>query len=291
VTDAGTLREVADRGGEWRDGTESVAGIAESRQLAALADLLGGPPPGGTVPPMWTAVLTPTWPSQRALGDDGHPRTAVGLPPLPERRRLFAGGRLRQHGPLHVGAPVTRTTSVRDVQVKEGRNGTLMFVTVEHVTVTDDGRTVATEEHDVVYRSGPAARTASAAVDAAATAPAELSLSPDAITLFRFSALTGNSHRIHYDEAYATAVEGLPGRLVHGPLVALLMLELPRRLAPDHAVVAVDYRLTSPVVAGATVTVDHVVDGDGRWVVRAHADGRACASGTVLLAEGATWYG
>ena len=253
MTDVAALREVADRGGAWRDETDSHTAAADAARLGLLADLLDGPPPAGSVPPLWLGLLTATWPAYEALGPDGHPLAGVGFPPIADRRRMFAGGRLRVHAQTAIGADVARTTRVVGVRVAEGRTGALLFVTVSH-TFAVGAAVVAEEEQDVVYRSGPP----QAAGEQPAPAPAdgldaELTLTPDPVALFRMSALTANSHRIHYDATYATEVEGLPGRLVHGPFLALLLLELPRRLAPERTVSAYRYRLTRPVVVGTTI--------------------------------------
>jgi 3-methylfumaryl-CoA hydratase len=281
------LAAVAEAGGPWRDDLEVVERDADPDRLAMLADLLGGPTPVDEVPPLWTSVLTATWPPYGELGVDGHPITAVGIPALPERRRLFAGGRLQCSDVLRVGEPVVRRTRVLSARVTEGRSGALLFVTVQHTFTGRDGQTVAVEEHDLAYRSGtvagPAPTTATP-VDSDDTA--DLTCTPDAVGLFRFSTLTGNSHRIHYDESYAVAVEGLPGRLLHGPLLALLLLESPRRAQPDRRVAAFSYRITRPVPLGSTVEVRHAAQDADRWTLSATVAGSSCAGGEVEFASG-----
>jgi hydroxyacyl-ACP dehydratase HTD2-like protein with hotdog domain len=286
VSDLAALQAVARAGGPWLDDVEVATGVADPDRLALLADVLDGPAPEAEVPPMWPLVLTTGWPAHDNLGLDGHPVAGVGYPPLPDRRRLFAGGRLTVHAPLQVGAAVTRTTQATGVRAAEGRTGPLLFVTVRHSFADGDGRPLAIEEHDLAYRSGTAASVPDARTGGDAADDAEFALLPDAVTLFRFSVLTGNSHRIHYDERYATETEGLPGRLVHGPLLALLLLELPRRRAPELRVTSFSFRLLRPVTLGARVGVRHREDVPGRWVVEATADGARCADGEIVLAEG-----
>lgn len=280
------LHAVAETGGAWREEVEVVGGIASGDRLARLADLLGGPVPTATVPPMWTTVVTPMWPARSTLGPDGHPATGVGYPPLTDRRRLFAGGRFQLHAGLPVDGTVERRSSVIKVRAAEGRSGPLLFVTVEHRYVADGHVLVAVEEHDLAYRSGPGPAAAAEPVREEATS-ADVAVLFDAVALFRFSVLTGNSHRIHYDEEYARNVEGLPGRLVHGPLLALLLLEAPRRLVPERTVASFSFRVNRPVVVDTAVGVRHVETGDGVWTLTATADGLRCAAGEVVFGTGA----
>ncbi len=226
----------------------------------AFADLLDQPSPvtgaGDPLPPMWHGFHLLAHPAQAELGDDGHPARGAFLPPLPDRRRMFAGGRLEMREPLRVGDDVTRRSSLVAVTPKAGRSGAMVLVTERH-EYHRGGMLALVEERDFAYRSQPAGAArqpaAPAATGAVAEAPWLLGLEPDAATLFRFSALTYNTHRIHYDHPYVTAVEGYPGLVVHGPLLALLLLELPRRFAPDRAVTSFSYRLRTPAFAGTPI--------------------------------------
>jgi 3-methylfumaryl-CoA hydratase len=282
VNDLAALQAVADAGGAWRDGTEAVADVAGAERLAGLADLLGADPPRDAVPPLWTSVLATAWPARAALGPDGHPVTAVGLPPLPDRRRLFAGARVEVSARLPVGDPVTRTTTAVAARAVAARSGPLLLVTLRHGYAGADGIAVAVEEHDLAYRSGAAASAPAEPEAAALAGEPALRFSADPVALFRFSALTANSHRIHYDEDWATATEGLPGRLVHGPLLGLLLLEAARRTDPRD-VVAASYRVLRPVPAGATVEVRSAELDADRWEVEASVDGSRCAAGEVTF--------
>ncbi|MDN5747646.1 MAG: hypothetical protein L0H64_03890 [Pseudonocardia sp.] len=198
---------------------------------AAFAALLDQPPPGAELPPLWHWFHLLDHPAQAELGDDGHPAQGRFLPPLPDRRRMFAGGRLQVPGVLRVGDVVTRRSSLVSAVPKVGRSGAMVLVTMRHEL------------------------SAAGAVAPHADEPGEWSvgLTPDAAVLFRFSALTYNTHRIHYDHPYVTGVEGYPGLVVHGPLLALLLLELPRRFAPERRVTGCVYRLRSPAFAGQPV--------------------------------------
>lgn len=226
---------------------------------AAVSALLDLPGPvagaGDPLPPLWQWFHFLDWPAQHELGDDGHLRDARFLPPIPDRQRMFAGGRCTVHRPLAIGEPAERICTIGAVTPKHGRSGELLFVT-ERREFRQLGRTCLVEEQDIVYRSGRASGGAQhpAALDTGAVpeadSPWRLRLQPDPTLLFRFSALTANAHRIHYDAPYCRATEGYPGLVVHGPLLALLMLELVRRHAPGRQVRSLSYRLRRPVFAG-----------------------------------------
>jgi 3-methylfumaryl-CoA hydratase len=236
---------------------------AAAEELAATL----GTHVGDVLPPLWHWVYFREWARDDELGADGHPARGHFLPPLPDRRRMIAGGRLAVRRPLVPGRPVTRTRTLGDVSVKHGHTGEMVFVTV-HSGLSQDGELCAVEEQDVVYRSGEdAGRAALHGIDLGDVPSSEAAWQrrwrPDPVLLFRFSALTANAHRIHYDRAYVTGVEGYPGLVVHGPLLVLLMLELAR----DREVATVSYRLRRPVFAGEEVLAEGGPDGDLRVAV------------------------
>ena len=198
------------------------------------------------------------------LGVDGHERRGAFMPEVELPRRMWAGGTLRSLGPLRIGERAELRSRVNRVEEKRGRSGRLAFVTVGH-TVLQGGRARVEEEQVIVYREGgargagpPLARAAdaprtpgadtarAAATDSDADVSWRETFLPTSITLFRFSALTHNAHRIHYDHAYATEVEGYPGLVVHGPLTALLLLDAAGRhgAAP---VTRLRYRALAPL--------------------------------------------
>ncbi|MCF2528739.1 hypothetical protein [Yinghuangia soli] len=225
--------------------------------VAALSAVLDLPAPvardGDPLPPLWHWLHFLPWPAHQALGADGHPRDGHFLPPVPDRQRMFAGGRCTITEPLLVGEPAERTSSLLSITEKHGRTGDLLFVT-ERREFRQRGRTCLVEEQDIVYRSGRNEARHPQSLDTSARpeadAPWQLALQPDPPLLFRFSALTANAHRIHYDAPYCRDEEGYPGLVVHGPLLALLMLELPRRHAPARQVRALSYRLRAPIFGG-----------------------------------------
>ena len=274
--------------------------IPQPEPAYALADLLGVPVPdlGAGLPPLWHWVYLLDRPAQADLGPDGHPvRGTLPAPPGPGQRRMWAGGRVAAKGPLRCGEPATKRTRVLAVTEKHGRSGRLTFVTVG-VQVLQGGAIVVAEEQDIVYRdaAGGASGTSGAALDAAPVVPAgqgerEIGISP--ALLFRFSALTYNAHRIHYDRDYCRDVEGYPGLLTHGPLQALAMAEAARaaddrrggtgRGAGGRSVdVSFAYRLVSPLFDDQGLIVSAVQGTDGTTVTAARDRyGRQTATGTL----------
>jgi 3-methylfumaryl-CoA hydratase len=216
------------------------------------------------LPPLWHWVYFLRWPPHGELGQDGHPVRGRFLPPIPDRRRMFAGGRLTVTRPLRLGEPAERRSSLANVAVKQGRSGEMAFVTVRS-EFRQDGELRSVEEQDYVYRSGE-----SSAKSPDTDRPTRLPQSGaawqepftgDPVRLFRFSALTANGHRIHYDAPYAREVEAYPGIVVHGPLLVVLMTELARRNRPGARISTVDYRLRRPVFAGDPVLVTGAPEG------------------------------
>ncbi len=272
----------------WAPGPVTDSAVLAPGPAAAFAALLDRPAPplaaGDPLPPGWHVFSFLDRPATADLGEDGHPRDGHFLPPVPHRRRMIAGGRLDVTAPLRVGATVTRTSSLAGCSVRDGRTGPLLLVTVRS-EYRADGRLLVTEEQDVVYRSQQAG---SSPAPAGAGAPAvegghAVEVLPDEALLFRFSALTYNAHRIHYDSPYATGVEGHPGLVVHGPLLALLLLEVPRRHAPDRSVTSFAHRLVRPAYAGTPVRATGRLDGDRCEVTAGAVGAPASATGTVTL--------
>jgi hydroxyacyl-ACP dehydratase HTD2-like protein with hotdog domain len=299
VTGFEELRALEHAAGAWRDATELVTGTVTAAQIRLIAESLRGPVPGqpgasASVPPMWLFAACTRWPDAASLGPDGHPVSGIGYPPITPRQRLFAGGRLEVHRPVMVGDTITRRSRVMSVQAVQARTGPLLFVTVSHeFTDAATGSLRCIEQHDLAYRPGnavpPPTRATGATqaprdIPAADVPPGAISLRTDEVMLFRFSALTANSHRIHYDRTYAVEVEKLPGLLVHGPLVALLMLETARRLAPERAVAMFSYRLSQPVVCGAQISARVIGERDDSWDVEVAGALGVAASGTIGFA-------
>ena len=260
---------------------------------AALGSLLGAPVPdlegGAGLPLLWHWVYLLDRPAQADLGPDGHPvRGTVPAPPRPGLRRMWAGGRVRARGALRCGEPATRRSSVLSVRDKQGRSGRLTFVTVRH-QVWQRGEAVVDEQQDLVYRepaapSGPAGADAG---DAPVVPPGDgeraVEISP--VLLFRFSALTYNAHRIHYDRGYARDAEGYPGLLTHGPLQALAMAEAARAAgypgAADDTGLDFDYRLTAPLFDHQGLVVSAARGQNATVTAARDRHGRPTAAGTL----------
>ena len=223
----------------------------------ALANLLGTDIPSDELPPLWHWVHLLEKRPHADLGPDGHPTFGIPAPPGPGRRRIFAGGRVRTYAPLVFGEPATRTTWVADTREKRGRTGPLTFVTVRN-EYTQGGRVCIVDENDIVYRTPgfSLAMQAGTLQDEAAPSPRQptLTLTADEALLFRFSALTYNAHRIHYDQNWVHE-EGYSDLIVHGPLQALMMGELTRRCGDGLVGKELAYRLVSPMIGPQTFTV------------------------------------
>lgn len=260
--------DLADATQDWAPEPVTTTGGTSAWTVAAVSGMLDLDPvadEGGPLPPLWHWFGFLEHPRSDELGDDGHPLHGHFLPPIPDRRRMIAGGRLRVEAPMRVGETYTRRSSLVSSQVKHGRSGDMLLVTVRSEFLAGDD-VLVTEESDVVYRSqapGQARGIPFDEPDADAPAPSDESvvLTPDERLLFRFSALTYNTHRIHYDQPYVTGVEGYPGLVVHGPLLALLCLEIPRR--QGQAVRSFDHRLSRPAFAGTRIVADRTDDHGG----------------------------
>ena len=233
--------------------------------VAALSATLDrddpAPKPGDVLPPLWHWLYFLPTARQSILGPDGHPARGGFLPPVPLPRRMWAGGRFVFHKPLLVDQAITRVSTVKDVTVKQGRNGALCFVLVKHEISGPDGPALE-EEHDIVYRDNPQPGEAQAAGKPVRTDDVwRMTIQPSDPLLFRYSALTFNSHRIHYDRRYVTETEGYPGLIVHGPLIATLLIDLLRRNS-DRVLKTFKFRAVSPLFDIAPFSVHGRKDGD-----------------------------
>lgn len=259
----------------------------------ALGGLLGVPVPdlarGEGLPLLWHWVYLLDRPAQAELGPDGHPlRGTIAASPGQGRRRMWAGGRVRASGPLRCGDLATKRSRVLSVQEKQGRSGPLTFIVVEHQILQRDD-VVIDEQQDIVYREAPSPAGPPPAPpdEGPAVPPADgewvIEVSPT--LLFRFSALTYNAHRIHYDRDYATRVEGYPGLLTHGPLQALAMAEAARAagyLGVRHdGRLRFDYRLTAPLFDYQGMLVSAVPEQDAMMTAVRDIHGRQTATGTL----------
>lgn len=257
---------------DWQGQPESRTLKVETTPVAmwlALLDLDGQLEHGSPVPPLahW-AVFAPIV-RQSELGSDGHPKRGSFLPPVPLPRRMWAGGQLEFHRPLSLGEEIVRLSEVKKIEGKKGSSGELVFVSVHH-RISASGDAVITEIQDIVYRSAHDPSTPPRPGTSARTDENfSREFTPDPMLLFRYSAATFNTHRIHYDRKYATEVEGYPGLVVHGPLVATLLLELLRGHRPSWKLKHFEFKAVAPVFDNESVTLCGRVDGAGEaalWV-------------------------
>lgn len=235
------------------------------------------------LPLLWHWLYLLERPLQADLGADGHPVCGViPAPPEPGRRRMWAGGRAASLAPLRLGVATIRRSEIVSTTNKNGRSGRLTFVTVRH-TIMQDGSPVVVEEQDIVYRDAvpPASPASIVQIEDVGLEPGERRVPIDPTLLFRFSALTYNAHRIHYDRDYAREVEGYAGLVTHGPLQAIVMAEAARELGVRGRV-SMDYRLVSPLLDHQGLVVSATAEGPG-WRTRARdLAGRETAYGRVV---------
>jgi 3-methylfumaryl-CoA hydratase len=250
----------------WIGRQETVEDTIQARPLAALSATLDRDDPeprlGDPLPPLWHWLFFLPLRRQSEIGPDGHPRRGGFLPPVPLPRRMWAGGRVRFGQPLRVGETARRVSTIADVSVKQGRGGRLVFVLVRHEIFGSFGGSLS-EEHDIVYRDPPRPGDPPPPKRPAPEfSEWRREIRPDEVMLFRYSALTFNGHRIHYDRRYVTEVEGYPGLIVHGPLIATLLLDLARRNEP-RAPTTLSYRAVSPLFDIAPFSVCGAPAADG----------------------------
>lgn len=218
---------------EWVGRSEQATDTLEPSRSNALRAALGDiapREPGSALPLLHHWLYFWDVKAPASLGTDGHPARGGFLPPVPLPRRMWAGGRLNFLQPLILGETVTRTSTILKVESKSGRSGHLVFVTVRH-ELSGGGGPAVIEEQDIVYRDAAAPGSVAAPVATAQTPQAtwQRGLNPDSILLFRYSGLTMNGHRIHYDRPYAIGEEAYPALVVHGPLQATLLADLAAR--------------------------------------------------------------
>jgi 3-methylfumaryl-CoA hydratase len=252
---------------DWIGKTETVEDIASSVPLAGLSALLDYDVPprrDGELPPLshWLYFLDHARQSQ--LGPDGHARRGGFLPPVELPRRMWAGSRIVFHAPVAIGAAMTRRSTVAAITEKTGASGAMVFVTVRH-EISSVGELCIVDEHDIVYRQEPKPGAKAPEQKREDRVPQYArTVTPDPVLLFRYSALTFNSHRIHYDRDYCRDVEGYPGLVVHGPLTATLLMDHFLRHNPKARIARFEFRSQSPLFDIAPFEL--CADGDALWV-------------------------
>ncbi|MGD0189673.1 MAG: MaoC family dehydratase N-terminal domain-containing protein [Rhizomicrobium sp.] len=263
---------------QWIGRTETTEDVASPGQVAGLAALLDHAIPpwtSGELPPLahWLYFLTRA--PQSEIGEDGHPRRGGFLPPVTLPRRMWAGSRVAFRTPIEIGMLMTRQSTIMDVREKSGATGEMVFVTVRHEIATAMG-TVLTEEQDIVYREAPKSPPA---LPPRTAQPGPRGgharrIVPDPTQLFRFSALTFNAHRIHYDREYCRDVEGYPGLVVQGPFTAMLLMDHFLRSNPAAGVTQFEYRAQRPLydIAPFDLCLAATNTGADLWALDAHGE-------------------
>lgn len=257
---------------EWIGRTETVDDTVTATPFAALSATLDlgseRPAVGTALPPLWHWLYFLPIHPQSKLGTDGHASRGDFLPPVSQPRRMWAGGKFDFYTPLRIGDSVRRVSTIADVKNRNGRSGALTFVKVRH-EIFQQGNTDAAlvEWHDIVYRDLPQPDDVPPACIAAAhDACWQHHIKPNDALLFRYSALTFNGHRIHYDRRYVTETEGYPGLVVHGPLIATLLLNLVRRELPHAIVKTFEFLAVRPTFDLHSFSVHGTPSADGRTV-------------------------
>ena len=265
---------------DWIGRTETMTEMVAARPVAALNATLDRseafPSPGDPLPPLyhWLTFLPLAETSE--LDADGHPRRGDFLPPVTLPRRMWASSEVAFTGRVRIGEEATRSSVIEDIAEKQGRTGPLVFVTIRHEIANADGIAI-TDRQTIVYRGVDRGVDRGAAgggkLPAGKPAPGasdfSRAITPSAALLFRYSALIFNAHRIHYDHPYTTEVEGYPGLVVHGPLLATLLADLVRRALPDHAITRFRFRAVKAVFDDAPFTICGRRDGENAvalWV-------------------------
>ena len=264
--------------GRSRD-DEDVISARHARLMAATIDY---PHPerirdGEPLPPLWHWLYFLEGLPPGELGRDGHPVRGGFLPPVPLANRMWAGGRLSFMAPVPIGARVSKTSRVLAVDHKTGRAGDLVFVTVLHELATLAGELLVREEHDIVYKdaSPPPAAGAEGSVAPVAEGACSRSFVPDSTMLFRYSALTFNGHRIHYDQDYCREAEGYANLVIHGPLNATMLAGFAEEAAGRH-LHEFSYRGLRPALLGETLTLVAELAGETAVLTARFANGSPC---------------
>lgn len=252
---------------QWIGKSETTTDTLHAHQARLMQLTLDREPSlqeGDLLPPVWHWAYFLSGAPMSKLGRDGHPARGEFLPPVALPRRMWAGGRLTFDQPVYLGETVTKASTIKDVVLKQGKSGTLVFVTVRHEYFGPDNDLRFTEEHDIVYRDDPSP---DAPKPTLVTPPQHSAYNeeivPSTVQLFRYSALTFNGHRIHYDRDYCKDVEGYPGLIFHGPLSATILADLAVRRSGDDAgksLKGFSFRAVAPLFDTAPFTIHH--DGD-----------------------------
>lgn len=235
---------------KWIGRTESTSDVITLAPLKGLAATLDREQlnfvSGNILPPLWHWLYFLTPAKHSLIAKDGHPKRGNFLPPIPLPRRMWAGSRLEFHQSLRAGQVINRISTIKNITFKKGRSGQLAFVTIRH-EIDADSELAMSEEHDIVFRDYPPNNNPQPAQRVTQESAYYKTINPDPVLLFRYSALTFNGHRIHYDRDYVTQEEGYPGLIVHGPLLATLLAGLVTDQFQGKALRQFEFKAMHPV--------------------------------------------
>lgn len=265
----------------WIGHTDTCTDSMDRQHAERVALSVGDDPAhlGSALPLLWHWAFFVAGQPYQNLGHDGHPLRGGVLPPTAtDRQRMWAGGRVQFHAPLRLGLPAQRHSTITSVTEKQGRSGSLVFVTARH-QYTQQGLECITEEQDIVYRAPAAPRLKGS--QPIPVSDWQQTVQPSSTMLFRYSAVTFNGHRIHYDIDYARDSEGYPGLVVHGPLIATLMVRAFRQAHPDKKVLSLSYQGLRPLIAPQAFEVGGALAEDGVARVWAGQDGTLAHQGEL----------
>lgn len=262
---------------QWLGKTQVDNDVASSRQARLMAVTLDMDPDafvsGTPLPPLWHWIYFLSGSRPKDLGPDGHAARGLFLPPVPLPNRMWAGGRVSFKRALPLDASIEKRSTVLDIKHKQGRTGDLVFVTVQHAIFVD-GELAIEEQHDIVYKGREQGKSAPP-TPPSGKADCVLEFTPTSTTLFRYSALTFNGHRIHYDLDYCRNVENYKNLVIHGPLNATLLAGLAHKLFGKDALRSFDYRGLQPTILGQTLTLNAKRSDSGLDLWAALSDGSA----------------
>jgi len=265
---------------DWLTRSQRLDDALDIGHAARIAATLGGPPPqkGEPLPLLWHWCYFLDGTAMSAIGVDGHPARGGFLPPADNRNRMWAGSRVTFEGDLLAGIPAQRTSTVTNIVEKTGKTGSLLFVTVAH-EVVQEGVRVIHEEQDIVYRAPSPPKLQG--TEPAPLAQWRMTVEPTPVWLFRYSALTFNGHRIHYDFPYVTEQEGYPGLVVHGPLIATSMVQSFCKAHPASRVRQLTYRGLRPLICPKPFEAGGMIVEDGLARVWAEQEGTLAHQGEI----------
>ena len=272
--------------GNSREQRERIDSALPAGMSAALDRDDAPPKDGDPLPPCWHWMFFCDSTMQSELGADGLPARGALMPPVPLPRRMWAASQIRFMAPLRLGEMAVKRSEIASITEKSGKSGRLVFVTLRHTVLNAADAVAIDEEQNIVYTEAPKPGAMPPLRPAPAEAAWRRDLTPDPVLLFRYSALTFNPHRIHYDQPYCTGEEGYPGLVVHGPLIATLMVDLCRRSRPDAEIKEFSFRALSPLFVDHAMTLGGAPadDGSSAAVWAANDEGGLASQGEVKFA-------